>query len=85
MNDLELPVVVLNSLAYYTGSLLYCGGPWPTGNLSVAVINGFDYLFLMNFDDTAQSTLTVSDLSSGNLLGNCDVNLDSSTAVCEIL
>jgi hypothetical protein len=70
--------------ASYDGELLYCIDAYPIGDLDVYMVLAgvFDYHFALSMDGTGTALVSVFDISSGDPLLSCSIDLESSEANC---
>jgi hypothetical protein len=70
--------------ASYDGEVLYCIDAYPLGALDVYMVLAgvYDYHFELDMDGTETALVVVFDISSGDQLMNCSVDLESAEATC---
>ena len=70
--------------ASYDGDVLYCIDAYPVGDLDVYMVLAgvYDYHFEMSMDGTGMALVVVFDISSGDQLTSCSVDLESGEATC---
>ena len=70
--------------ASYDGDVMYCTDAYPVGALDVYMVLAgvFDYHFELDMDGTETALVVVFDISSGDQLMSCSVNLESAEATC---